>query len=445
MVFVKKELLRLSLPLLATMLIEPILLATDSAFVGQLGTAELAGLTLASTLLSAIVGLCIFLSYATTASVSQAWGAKRERQAYELTFDAIWSAVVLGLILAIGLGCFATNLVAAFGPNLGVASQAASYLRASAFGLPGMLAGLALGGALRGMGDTKTPLWATSAAAISNILLSWFAIYVLQLGIAGAGYATAFAQSLMGLIMFLAVLRKARTTQAVLAFQLTALLRTALAAWPLLLRTLSLRATLLLQVAVATALGEVPLSAHQLVATIWAFESFAIDSLSAAAMILVGQGIGRKDVAYVRQVQRGVLELSLLVVLPLSVTIAVLIPWLIPIWSNSLAVQQLGIKAIWVACLCFPLAAWAFPIDGILMTAKDTKFLALVMLFSLLSFLPAAGVIMFLAKTDSYGIAGADGTGLLWLWAAYGIFPIGVRAMLTQLRLRGTAWMHLAN
>lgn len=439
----KKDLLRLSLPLLATMLIQPVLMATDSAFVGWLGTAELAGLTLASTLLSTIVGFCIFLSYATTASVSQAWGARKLRQACELTFDAIWSAVILGLILAAGLWFFAADLIAVFGPNLAVASQAEIYLRASVFGLPGMLTGLALGGALRGMGDTKTPLWATGIAATSNIFLSWFAIYALHLGIAGAGYATAFAETFMGIMMLFAVLGKANATGATVAFQANALLRTAMEAWPLLLRTASLRITILLQVAVATALGEVPLSAHQLVATIWAFESFAIDSLSAAAMILVGQGIGRKDVKYIRQVQRSVLELSLLLVLPLSATIATAIPWLIPLWSNSLAVQQLGIKAIWVACLCFPLAAWAFPIDGILMTAKDTKFLALVMLFSLLSFLPAAGVIMFLAKTGSYGLAGADGTGLLWLWAAYGVFPIGVRAILTQLRLRGTAWMHL--
>ena len=68
-----RRILALALPSLGALVAEPAFVLADSVIVGRLGTAPLAGLTVASTLLMTVVGLCIFLAYATTANVARSW------------------------------------------------------------------------------------------------------------------------------------------------------------------------------------------------------------------------------------------------------------------------------------------------------------------------------------------------------------------------------------
>ena len=62
---------------------------------------------------------------------------------------------------------------------------------------------------------------------------------------------------------------------------------------PLLIRSLSLRVAILATVWAATALGEVPLAAHQVVNALWTFAAFALDALVVAAQALIGTALGQ--------------------------------------------------------------------------------------------------------------------------------------------------------
>ena len=72
-----REILRLAAPALGALAAEPLYLLVDTAIVGHLGTTELAALALAATVLSTLTGLCIFLTYGTTAQVARLHGAAR--------------------------------------------------------------------------------------------------------------------------------------------------------------------------------------------------------------------------------------------------------------------------------------------------------------------------------------------------------------------------------
>lgn len=69
-----RQILRLAVPALGALIAEPLFLLADSAIVGHLGTSQLAGLALASTVLLTAVGLSIFLAYGSTAAVAQFFG-----------------------------------------------------------------------------------------------------------------------------------------------------------------------------------------------------------------------------------------------------------------------------------------------------------------------------------------------------------------------------------
>ena len=82
------------MPALGALAAEP-----DSAIVGRLGTPELAGLSVASTVLLNAVFLCIFLSYGTTATVARRAGAGDHRGALAHGVDGIWLGIVIGVAL----------------------------------------------------------------------------------------------------------------------------------------------------------------------------------------------------------------------------------------------------------------------------------------------------------------------------------------------------------
>src|SRR5690606_41111261 len=85
---------------LGALVAEPAFVLADSVIVGRLGTAPLAGLTVASTLLMTVVGLCIFLAYATTANVARLLGLGERTRALAAGVDGTWLALGLGLALA---------------------------------------------------------------------------------------------------------------------------------------------------------------------------------------------------------------------------------------------------------------------------------------------------------------------------------------------------------
>lgn len=70
-----REIVALAVPAFGALVAEPLFVMADSAIVGHLGTAQLAGLGIASALLMTAVSVFVFLAYATTAAVARRVGA----------------------------------------------------------------------------------------------------------------------------------------------------------------------------------------------------------------------------------------------------------------------------------------------------------------------------------------------------------------------------------
>ncbi len=431
---IDRDIRRLALPSLGSLLAEPLLIAVDSAMVGHLGTVPLAGLALASTVLTTLVGLCIFLAYATTAATARLFGAGKRKEALRQGVDGMWLALGLGVFLAIVLIIIARPFLGLFGPEPDVLEQSVRYLKSSSFGLPGMLLVLAATGALRGMGDTKTPLFAATAGALVNIPLNYVLIYPVGLGIFGAGAGTAIAQTFMGIWLTSVVLRSARTEGAALTPSGAGVLRSLRDAGPLIVRTLSLRAAILLQIAAATGLGTQALASNQITMTVWNFAAYGLDALATAAQILVGQGLGSESRERVRAVLSRCLNRGAVYGGFLGVGLFAL-SWLIPtLMSQDPTVRGLATHSLWIAALALPIASVAYMLDGVLIGAGDTRKLATYMRAALAASAPAALAVLQWGNGQS---------GLLALWAAYAVLFMVVRGGTMLLRSRGEAWMRL--
>lgn len=428
-----REILALAWPALGALVAEPLFVLVDSAVVGHLGTAQLAGLSLASTLLVTLVGLCVFLAYATTAAVARRLGAGHDREALQSGVDGLWLALLLGAVLAAVLWFVAPWAVTALGAPDDVAGHAVTYLRWSAPGLPGMLLVLAATGVLRGLQDTRTPLWVASGGAVFNAVGSVTLVYGAGLGIAGSALATTTAQLLMAVVLAVVVVTGARRRGASLRPHRAGIWANAVAGAPLFVRTLSLRLAILLTVWVATSLGAVALGAHQVVTSLWGLAAFALDALAIAAQALVGYGLGTGDRERVRAVLRRCLQWGVAAGVIIGVVFAVAGWWIAPMFSSDPDVRVAIAVGLAVCGVCMPVAGWVFVLDGVLIGAGDGRFLAAAGMLTLVAYIPFALAVRAWAPEGPIGLA--------WLWAAFaGVFMLA-RAATTGWRARGDRWM----
>ncbi|WP_123371945.1 MATE family efflux transporter [Cellulomonas sp. PhB150] len=430
---VDRQILALAVPALGALVAEPLFVLVDSAVVGHLGTAPLAGLALASTILVSAVGLCVFLAYATTAAVSRRLGAGDRAGAMQMGVDGMWLALGVGALLAAALWVGAGWLVGALGAHDEVARQAVIYLHWSAPGLPGMLVVLAATGALRGLQDTRTPLGVAAGGAVVNALLNIALVYGLDLGIAGSGAGTAATQLAMGAVLAVVVARGARDAGARLTPHARGIAANARAGGPLLVRTLSLRAAILVTVWVATGLGAVTLAGHQVVNAVWGLAAFALDALAIAAQALVGHALGSGDVARTRAVLRRTLQWGVAGGAALGLVVGGTAWTYVRLFSPDDDVRAAAIAALVVAAVTMPMAGWVFVLDGVLIGAGDGRFLAWAGVLTFVVYLPAALAVRAWAP---------DGTaGLVWLWVAFAGVFMAARAVTTGWRARGGTWM----
>ena len=262
-----REILRLAVPAFLALVAEPLFLLADAAIIGHLGTPHLAGLGIAGAIIQTAVGMCIFLAYGTTASVARRVGAGDPRGALTQGVDGIWLAVLIG-VPTTAVGVAATpSLVDLFGADSAVSGYAVDYLRLAFLGFAPLLVMLAATGVLRGLQDTRTPLYVAVAANVVNVVLNVVLVYGLDLGIAGAAIGSVLAQLAAAVALVVVVVRAARSQGASLRPDLPGIGRAAHAGVALVVRTLTLRASLLVMTYGAASLGAVPMASHQLAVT----------------------------------------------------------------------------------------------------------------------------------------------------------------------------------
>jgi putative MATE family efflux protein len=425
--------LALAVPALGALVAEPLFLLADSAVVGRLGTVPLAALGIGGGILAALVSAFVFLAYGTTAAVARRVGAGDRLGGLQQGVDGLWLAAGLGVAVAVAALVFAPAAVSAFDPPPEVARQAVEYVRWSAPGLPAMLVVLAATGVLRGLFDTRTPLVVAAAGAVVNVVLNVVLVHGLHLGIAGSAMGTAVTQLLMAAALGAVVVRGARRAGAPLRPDLPGIKAVGRAGAALLVRTLTLRAALLVTTYAATAAGPAQLAAHQVVSSVWGLLALTLDAVAIAAQAITGTALGAGDVAAARAAARTMVRWGVGTGVVLAVLVAPSGPLLGLAFSADPDVRSAITAALVVAAVTQPLAGYVFVLDGVLIGAGDGLYLALAGVAQLVVYAPVA---LLVAHT------GDPGTGRpVLLWVAFSGGYLALRALWLGLRARTDVWL----
>ncbi|WP_240755805.1 MATE family efflux transporter [Nocardioides iriomotensis] len=427
-----REILRLAVPAFLALVAEPMFLLADAAIVGHLGTPELAGLGIAGAVVQTAVGLCVFLAYGTTASVARRIGAGDTRGALAQGIDGVWLAVLIGSVTTLAGLALAGPLVALFGPDPVVEEHATTYLRWAFLGVVPLLVMMATTGILRGLQDTRTPLVVAVAGNLVNIVLNVALVYGLDLGIAGSAIGTDLAQLASAAALVWVVVRAARREGAPLRPDLPGVRRAARAGVALVVRTLTLRASLLVMTYGAATLGAAATATHQLAITLWTFLAFALDAVAIAGQAITGRYLGAADLDGTRAMTRRMVQWGLWSGVATGIGLAALSGVLGPLFTADPAVHDLLVPVLLVAAVFQPAAGVVFVLDGVLIGAGDGRYLAWGGVVVLAVFAPVAWLAVALAP---------PGHGLTWLWVAFGVAFMGSRTAVLLHRARGTRWM----
>ncbi|MFF4758793.1 MATE family efflux transporter [Streptomyces sp. NPDC001292] len=423
-----REIVALAVPAFGALVAEPLFVMADSAIVGHLGTAQLAGLGIASALLTTAVSVFVFLAYATTAAVARRVGAGDIQAAIRQGMDGIWLALLLGAAVIAVVLPTAPALVDLFGASPTAAPYATTYLRISSLGIPAMLVVLAATGVLRGLQDTRTPLYVAVAGFVANGVLNVGLVYGAGLGIAGSAWGTVIAQCGMAAVYLCVVVRGARRHHASLRPDRAGIRASAQAGAPLLVRTLSLRAILMIATAVAARLGDADIAAHQIILSLWSLLAFALDAIAIAGQAIIGRYLGADDPQGAREACRRMVQWGIAVGFVLGLLVILSRPLFLSLFTSDALVKDAAVAALLLVALSQPICGVVFVLDGVLMGAGDGPYLAGAMLVTLAVFTPVALLVPVL------------GGGLTALWSAMTLM-MTVRMLTLWLRSRSGRWL----
>ncbi|WP_433721452.1 MATE family efflux transporter [Actinoplanes sp. CA-051413] len=414
----------LALPALVVLAAEPLYVLVDTAVVGHLGRIPLAAVAVGGTVMSVAVWFGTLMAYGTTGRAARRFGAGDRTAAVAEGVQASWLALATGALLVLLAQLFATPVTRVLAADPAAAEAAAQWLRIAALGIPGLLLAAAGNGWMRGVQDTRRPLYFVLGANVLSAVLCPLLVYPAGWGLIGSAVANVVAQSLTGGLFLWAIIRERaplRPSPAVIVRQLVL-------GRDLLIRGAAFQACWLSATAVAARFGVAAVGAHQIGLQLWFFCALALDAVAIAAQSLVGAALGAGDGSAAREVARRVTAVGAVAGVGFA-ALAAAGAGVVPGWftGDQAVHEQAAIVWPWFVGM-LPFAGVVYALDGVLIGAGDVGYLrTMTLAAALVGFLPA----IWLAYALDWGLSG--------VWFGLALFTL-IRLVFLLVRWRGARW-----
>lgn len=193
---VARQLIKFSIPFLASTIIQQLYSMADLMIVGWYSGADsIAGVNIGGQLTNFANALAIGMSVGGTVLVGQYFGAKREDDVHKAISTMFSMLIIMAVILTILFLLLDTNLLMLLRTPETSVGEAKAYLDICLIGLVFIFMYNAISGVLRGMGDSVRPLYFVGGACVLNVFLDIWFIGGLKMGAAGAAIATVVSQA----------------------------------------------------------------------------------------------------------------------------------------------------------------------------------------------------------------------------------------------------------
>jgi putative MATE family efflux protein len=407
------------------------IMLADTIFISRVGTEEVAGVSIAFTLIFMFVALFNAVAIASTTVVAQATGAGKTKAGEEGAAQSILLAVVIGLVTGVAGFAAAGLTMKLMGLEGESARAGATYMGIVLLSAPLYALALTGGGIMKGVGDTRTPMVFTVIANSVKIFLSAVLVFGLMgfpaLGVKGAALATVVGYSLNALMVSAKLLHgfdgMSLKRSALFRPRRDLLRRLVALAMPVAGEQIIMRMGFVFYMRVVAALGTVALAANAMAMRL---ESVALNvgfGFTVASTTLVGQAVGRRDYEEAEKKANITAQLSVSTMAAMGVILFIVRRQVLEIFNPEPEVYSLALACLIIAAFELVPLGFIFTYAGGLRGAGDTRSPMIVALVG--TFLFRLPLVYLLAIPFGLGLRGVwYGTLLDWIGRAVVIYAI---------------------
>ncbi|HAJ9305216.1 TPA: MATE family efflux transporter [Listeria monocytogenes] len=427
----------LALPAIIENILQVLLGVVDTYFISKIGTEAIAGVGVTNLIMNIYIAFLLALGVGTTAIVSRNIGAKNTENANNSVKQSIIMALGIGIFFGLINLVFSKNILLLLGAEERVLQYALPYFLSVAVPSVFLCLMMILSSALRGSGDTKTPMKITIIANVINIILDYILIFGIfnfaGLGILGAGIATTISR-IVGVLLLLKKINSDETKIHINILDkwnidkdiLKSITKIGL---PAAFEKLIMRFGQLVYGGMIIKIGTEAYAAHSIAGTIESFSYLPGMGFGVAAATLVGQSLGakKKDEAYKMGLMSYFLSTAFMVII--GVIFYIFAPFLAGIFSEDKEVIDLVVLVLRIIALFQPFLCITLVITSVLQGAGDTKFPMYSTLVGIWG-VRVLGVYILGIKLNM---------GLEGVWIAYAL-DVTVRGVILMIRFMKGKW-----
>ena len=203
------KLLKFSIPLIASSVLQLLFNAADVVVVGRFaGDNSLAAVGSTGSLINLLINLFMGLSVGTNVVVAHYFGAKKFNELQDTIHTAVLVSIYSGLILTVVGVLGAKPILTFMQAPTDVLNLAAVYLRIYFGGITATMVYNFGSAILRAKGDTQRPLYILLGAGILNFVLNLIFVIVFKMDVAGVGLATVISQVIAAILVIFILIRE---------------------------------------------------------------------------------------------------------------------------------------------------------------------------------------------------------------------------------------------
>lgn len=353
---------RLAVPTVVSMLITSVYNMADTFFVGQLDNTSATGAVGVVFSFMAIIQACGFLFGQGSGNfISRMLGQQQRERAERMASIGFYMALLTGAVISVLGLIFLDPLARLLGSTDTILPYARDYLRIILLGAPYMTAALTLNNQLRFQGSAFYSMIGIGAGGVLNIILDPVFIFVFDMGVVGAAWATVISQAVSFVLLLLGCTRRDNLRVRIRLFSprwadVCEIFR---GGFPSLCRqALASLSTIVLNLMAGHFGGDAAIAAMSVASRIMHLAFAALLGFGQGFQPVCGFNYGAGLYARVREAFWFCVKLGTALLIVASAAGFVFAPQLVRLFSSDTAVLEQGATALRLQCISFPLTAW---------------------------------------------------------------------------------------
>lgn len=358
------QMIRLSLPLLMSGLLQSLYGIVDMMVVGQvMGSVGLSAVSMGSQVMQVVTAFAIGLSVGGSVLVSQniARGGNEQLRRILGTLTSLF--LIVSLSITVLLAVLRREILLIFRTPGGAMEQAARYLLVCSMGILFIFAYNIISAVLRGMGNTRFSFYMALVSVVLNLLLDYLFVVPLQMGAFGAALATVLAQGVAAVAALIYLVQKnspflprRRAEFRLDGEYLRLLLRVGIPAGA---QPMVVFLSMLVVMGMVNSYGMTVSAAYGACMKIDSLSTLPRQAVAQAATVIVGQCFGVGDHKRTAKAVRSAAVISFLVCLLVAVLVWLFAPQLVSLFDSDAAVIAEGSRYLRIM-------VWGYPILGLM-------------------------------------------------------------------------------